>query len=162
MTSNILPIFWNLASSSKDTRVTSSAELVSSLESFQQTYLESKAGKDDSSEDEDAADEDDDEDDDAESGIEVDADEDMDGENDQRVNARELDKRLDRENAPDVVYAVKRLIRGLGSSRDSSRLGFAVAITEVRSLGHLLIYLLTWDSSCRAYHPSRPLKLSRF
>lgn len=138
MTSNILPIFWNLASSSKDTRLNSSAELVSSLESFQQTYLLGKADKEESSEDEEdgAADEEDDEedednDDDDESGIEVDEDDDMDGDEDQRGNAKELDKRLDKENAPDVVYAVKRLIRGLGSSRDSSRLGFAVAVTEV-------------------------------
>lgn len=136
MTSNILPIFWNLASSSKDTRLGSSAELISSLEGFQRTYLESRADKEESSEDEDEDKEDEvvgDDGSDAESGIEVDADDDMDGGAGQTENAKELDKRLDKENAPDVVYTVKRLIRGLGSSRDSSRLGFAVALTEVRA-----------------------------
>lgn len=130
MTSNILPIFWDLASSSKDTRIPRSAELISSLEGFQRTYIDSRAEKEDSSEDEDDEDEDEDEDSDAESGIEVDGDEDMD-EQPQDGEAKALDKALDRENADDVVYAVKRLIRGLGSSRDSSRLGFAVALTEV-------------------------------
>lgn len=33
--------------------------------------------------------------------------------------------------APDVAYTLKRLIRGLASPRESSRLGFAVALTEV-------------------------------
>lgn len=136
MTTNILPIFWNLASSSKDTRIPASAELISSLEGFQRSYLETKEDKDDDSEDDDDDDEKDDEDDDeedsdAESGIEVDGDEDMD-EAPQDGEAKALDKALDKENADDVVYAVKRLIRGLGSSRDSSRLGFAVALTEVR------------------------------
>lgn len=42
-------------------------------------------------------------------------------------NADDLDTR----NAPDVSYAIRRLIRGLASPRESSRLGFAVALTEV-------------------------------
>ena len=42
MTSNVLPFFWHLASSSKDTRLSASADLVSSLETFQSTYLENK------------------------------------------------------------------------------------------------------------------------
>jgi len=37
---------------------------------------------------------------------------------------------LDGLNAPDVAYALKRLVRGLASPRESSRLGFAVALTE--------------------------------
>lgn len=141
MASNILPIFWNLASSSKDTRLNSSAELISSLEGFQKTYAEARESKEESSEDEDDDEEDeenddDEKDDDAESGIEVDEDDEMDGEGNEaaRTEAKELDKRLDKDNAADVVYAVKRLIRGLGSSRDSSRLGFAVALTEVHSI----------------------------
>jgi DNA polymerase phi len=35
--------------------------------------------------------------------------------------------------APDVLYTLRRLTRGLASSRESSRLGFAVALTEVCS-----------------------------
>ncbi len=38
---------------------------------------------------------------------------------------------LDALNAHDVVYSIRRLIRGLSSPRESSRLGFAVALTEV-------------------------------
>ena len=34
-------------------------------------------------------------------------------------------------NAPDVSYSIRRLVRGLASPRESSRLGFAVALTEV-------------------------------
>ena len=38
---------------------------------------------------------------------------------------------LDALNAQDVSYTIRRLIRGLASPRESSRLGFAVALTEV-------------------------------
>ena len=41
---------------------------------------------------------------------------------------------LDALNAQDVSYSLRRLIRGLASPRESSRLGFAVALTEVRAL----------------------------
>ncbi|KAF7304662.1 hypothetical protein MKEN_01180100 [Mycena kentingensis (nom. inval.)] len=36
-------------------------------------------------------------------------------------------------NAQDVAYSLRRLIRGLASPRESSRLGFAVALTELLS-----------------------------
>ena len=45
---------------------------------------------------------------------------------------------IDAFNTQDVSYALKRLIRGLGSPRESSRLGFAVALTEVSSIEVLL------------------------
>jgi DNA polymerase phi len=38
---------------------------------------------------------------------------------------------IDASNTQDASYALKRLARGLGSPRESSRLGFAVALTEV-------------------------------
>lgn len=38
---------------------------------------------------------------------------------------------LNKLNAQDVSYSIRRLIRGLASPRESSRLGFAVALTEV-------------------------------
>ncbi len=38
---------------------------------------------------------------------------------------------LDLWNTQDVSYSIRRLIRGLASPRESSRLGFAVALTEV-------------------------------
>ncbi len=37
-------------------------------------------------------------------------------------------------NAQDVAYSIRRLIRGLASPRESSRIGFAVALTEVRTI----------------------------
>ncbi|RDX52694.1 hypothetical protein OH76DRAFT_1399938 [Lentinus brumalis] len=40
---------------------------------------------------------------------------------------------LDALNAVDVAYSLRRLIRGLASPRESSRLGFAVALTELLS-----------------------------
>lgn len=39
---------------------------------------------------------------------------------------------LDTLNAQDVSYSIRRLVRGLASPRESSRLGFSVALTEVR------------------------------
>lgn len=38
---------------------------------------------------------------------------------------------IDAFNTQDASYGLKRLARGLGSPRESSRLGFAVALTEV-------------------------------
>ncbi|KAJ3845276.1 DNA polymerase phi-domain-containing protein [Lentinula raphanica] len=40
---------------------------------------------------------------------------------------------LDSFNAQDVSYSVRRLVRGLASPRESSRLGFSVALTELLS-----------------------------
>ncbi|WVF67165.1 hypothetical protein IAT40_001911 [Kwoniella sp. CBS 6097] len=133
MASNILPLFWPLANSSRDTRLTASASLISSLENFQSTYTPSKpTSSSDDDDDDDELDEDDEEEEDAESGMEVDASDDENGEGAEKdLEAVKLDKQLSRDNAEDVVYCVKRLVRGLGSSRESSRLGFAVALTEL-------------------------------
>ena len=46
---------------------------------------------------------------------------------------------LDMFNAQDVSYSIRRLIRGLASSRECSRLGFAVALSEVGLVTHTLI-----------------------
>jgi DNA polymerase phi len=46
---------------------------------------------------------------------------------------------LDDLNAQDVSYALRRLVRGLASARESSRLGFAVALTEVHLLHRFLL-----------------------
>jgi len=139
MTTNVLPLFWHLASSSKDTRLQASADLVSSVETFQKSFVPGPtAGSSSSSDSEQAeSDEDDDEDDieDAESGVEVDESDEEDEEMKRELKrAAKLDKEMAKNNSEDVVYCVKRLVRGLGSSRESSRLGFAVALTEVRFL----------------------------
>ena len=43
---------------------------------------------------------------------------------------------LDALNSQDVSYSIRRLVRGLSSPRESSRLGFAVALTEVCPLSY--------------------------
>lgn len=118
MGSNVLPLFWHLASSSSQTRLTATADLVEAVQSFQSQFEPKTAADDEDDED------DDDEKDDG-SDVSMDDDDEID------PQAAKLDAELARNNAEDVVYCVKRLIRGLGSSRDSSRLGFAVALTEL-------------------------------
>ncbi len=148
MASNVLPLFWNLASTSKETRLSASADLVSSLEGLQQSFLAGRADGEPSSEDDDAEDGEHNGDiigedgGDEESGMEADGDE----ENEEAGNdphAAKMEKTLIAANAEDVVYSIRRLIRGLGSSRESSRLGYAVALAEV------------WPGSCEASASSR-------
>lgn len=128
MASNILPLFWNLASSSKDARMTASVELISTLEGFQQAHVQAQAeasGSDSESDNEDGEDDD-------ESGVEVDESDDEGVDGAAGASAvRALDAKLAKDNAEDVAYTVKRLVRGLASSRESSRFGFSVALTEV-------------------------------
>nr|ODO02406.1 DNA polymerase phi subunit [Cryptococcus depauperatus CBS 7855] len=131
MASNVLPLFWTLASSNKETRLNASASLISSLENFQQSYKDnvgSSKGKQANGADEENESEEISEDE--ESGVEVDV---SDDEDQKDAIALKLDKQLSSNNSEDVVYSVKRLVRGLGSSRESSRLGFAVALTELIS-----------------------------
>jgi DNA polymerase phi len=46
-------------------------------------------------------------------------------------NDEQKHDRLDALNAQDVSYSIRRLVRGLASPRECSRLGFSVALTEV-------------------------------
>lgn len=95
--STTLPLFWDLSSTSINTRLDASVKLVGSLEHFQTQFVPKEdAGR---------------------------------GE-DEEGNERAGDG-LDALNARDVSYSIRRLVRGLGSPRESSRLGFAVALTEV-------------------------------
>jgi DNA polymerase phi len=45
--------------------------------------------------------------------------------------AESTEDTLDANCAPDVSYALKRLIRGLPSSREAARQGYSLALTEV-------------------------------
>ncbi|KAF9566303.1 hypothetical protein CPC08DRAFT_114924 [Agrocybe pediades] len=99
-----LPLFWHLSSASKKERIDASVKLVGSLEQFQAQFTQKAAPAVSASDDED-------EDEDSPSK--------SDG--------------LDLLNAQDVSYSIRRLVRGLASSRESSRLGFAVALTELLS-----------------------------
>jgi DNA polymerase phi len=112
MASTTLSLFWNLSSNSVEDRIDASAKLVSVLETFQAQHVPSASSGETSSEDEDE--------------------EDGDG-----GQPRSRKDSLDRSNAPDVAYSIRRLVRGLASPRESSRLGFAVALTEVRPIHHV-------------------------
>jgi DNA polymerase phi len=107
--STTLPLFWDLSSAEKKKRLDASVKLISTLENFQVAFARRSAESDVSSNEDD-------------SGREEDV---------QDVGNMECDSMLDALNAPDVAYSIRRLVRGLGSPRESSRLGFAVALTEV-------------------------------
>ncbi|KAH9923929.1 DNA polymerase phi-domain-containing protein [Epithele typhae] len=100
--STTLPLFWHLSSASKKERLDASAKLLAALEHFQSSFVPKPTSPETSEDDED--------DEDKATGK-------ADG--------------LDALNAQDVSYSIRRLIRGLASPRESSRLGFAVALTEL-------------------------------
>lgn len=144
MTSNVLPLFWPLSNSSKNTRITASASLVSSLESFQRSFSQN-AGSSKGKESEDGDEDEESASDSEESAMEVDASDDEEGKDEKDSQAAKLDRQLSKDNAEDVVYSVKRLVRGLGSSRENSRLGFAVALTEVIIIHQKLVFILIFS-----------------
>lgn len=119
-----LPLFWDLSSGNTKERVNASVKLISALEQFQAQFSPKELASESSDE----------------------------GEDDDETGAAKADA-LDVLNAPDVAYSVRRLVRGLASPRESSRLGFAVALTEVRAVhtmtssqadgGHLLAFVQT-------------------
>ena len=111
--STTLPLFWNLSSASKKERLGATVKLVSSLEHFQSQFIPT-GGQTEAAEDSDAS--------------------------DQEIEDNGRDA-LDSLNSPDVAYSIRRLCRGLASPRESSRLGFAVALTEVRSFLPVPIYM---------------------
>ncbi|TFK42972.1 DNA polymerase phi-domain-containing protein [Crucibulum laeve] len=101
--STTLPLFWHLSSGSKKERIDASVKLVGALEQFQAQFVPKPSS--------------------GTSG----SDEDEDDENIPKSDG------LDTLNAQDVSYSIRRLVRGLASPRESSRLGFAVALTELLS-----------------------------
>lgn len=143
MASNVLPLFWQLSSTEKEARLEASQQLVTALETFQSQHVAGQSSKvpqqDELMESDEDEEEDEDEDDD-ESGVEVDEDDDGGMPNDTRTTKEmdedeaeiaKLDRAFEAANSEDVRYSIKRLIRGLASSRENSRFGFAVALTEV-------------------------------
>lgn len=115
--STTLPLFWHLSASSKKERIDASVKLVGALEKFQAEFVSAKQTSNGLG----RSDEDSDEDDDEE----------IQGQGEQERKKRQDD--LDVLNAQDVSYSIRRLVRGLASPRESSRLGFAVALTELLS-----------------------------
>ncbi|KAJ7751995.1 DNA polymerase phi-domain-containing protein [Mycena metata] len=101
--STTLPLFWNLSSASRKQRIDASVKLVGALEQFQTQFVPKDSLEG--------------------SGTDDEGDEDVEAHPDP----------IDVLNAQDVSYSIRRLIRGLASPRESSRLGFAVALTELLS-----------------------------
>lgn len=102
--STTLPLFWHLSSSSRKERIDASVKLIGALEQFQAQFVPKNIP-------------------DPISGSELEDDED-------EENIAKSDG-LDAFNAQDVSYSIRRLVRGLASPRENSRLGFAVALTEL-------------------------------
>ncbi|KII88994.1 hypothetical protein PLICRDRAFT_108863 [Plicaturopsis crispa FD-325 SS-3] len=113
--STTLPLFWHLSSASKKERIDASVKLVGALEQFQAQFVPKEATSEEDNDDDEDGDEEEEEED---GGGDVDSVK-KDG--------------LDALNAQDVSYSIRRLVRGLASPRESSRLGFAVALTELLS-----------------------------
>ncbi|KAG8748741.1 hypothetical protein FRC10_000132 [Ceratobasidium sp. 414] len=108
--STTLPLFWHLSSASVDERLDASIKLITSLEQFQDNKVSAAAAEEN-------------EDEGSSEGDSVD-----------EEGGTKLDNEL---NSEDVKYALRRLIRGLASPRESSRLGFSVALTEHKLLTRL-------------------------
>ncbi|KAF9514414.1 hypothetical protein BS47DRAFT_1372330 [Hydnum rufescens UP504] len=103
--STTLPLYWNLSSPVKEERIDASVKLVGALQEFQSQYIPSVARPDNSS--------------DSEPSEEV-----------AEVGLKEIENDIDVLNAEDVRYASASRT-WLASPRESSRLGFAVALTEL-------------------------------
>ncbi|CAE6417083.1 unnamed protein product, partial [Rhizoctonia solani] len=101
--STTLPLFWPLSSASIDERLDASVKLINGLQQFQDSKAAAPAESDASEDDSDEYE-------------------------DKGDSTKKLNEDL---NSEDVKYALRRLIRGLASPRESSRLGFSVALTEL-------------------------------
>jgi DNA polymerase phi len=109
-----LPYYWQLASASREDRLASSHSLVETLISQQKEANVERVALPDSSKPFD-------------DGLEATDPLQLDGK-----IVEEAEKLLDAHNSTEVTYAVRRLMKGLASHRESSRLGFSVALCEVR------------------------------
>ncbi len=117
--STTLALFWNLSAADKKERLDASVKLVGALEQFQAQFVPHSSSHSDEEEDEDES---------------------------TQIQKRKGDG-LDAANAQDVSYSIRRLIRGLASPRESSRLGFAVALTEVRCRVYICTERIAHESS---------------
>lgn len=135
--STTLPLFWNLSSASKKERIDASVKLISALETLQVSFVPKEPSP--ASEDE----EDDEE--------EVDEHEDSD-----KAALKKEEAKLNFLNAGDVSYSIRRLVRGLASPRESSRLGFSVALTEVCLRCNLMRALLFFSYNFTFFHSYFP------
>ncbi|PVU88635.1 hypothetical protein BB559_004473 [Furculomyces boomerangus] len=108
--STTLDFYWDLADLNPEKRIKAAKQLVSALCAFQQTFEEEKKKTE------------------TQSNEQSDT-------NSAESNLKEARKESELDNmcAGDVSYALKRLIRGLTSSRDAARQGFSIVLTELLS-----------------------------
>ncbi|KAJ1550370.1 DNA-directed DNA polymerase, partial [Cladochytrium tenue] len=130
-----LSLFWDMASTDPAERRTAAASLLKALDSLQRDFQAAPV---------DLGADDDDEENNAER-MDVDADgagvEDG-GSDDTAAATRAAATaaataaaaRIEAQFHPDVVYTLRRLVRGLPSSRDGARLGFSLALTELLAM----------------------------
>lgn len=114
--STILPLFWDLSCSDGRKRLDTSVKLVTTLQKLQANFESESAESDEHCGDNRGE----------PVGVEGNSQEDLGHHN----------VKLDALNSPDVAYSIRRLLRGLASPRESSRLGFAVVLTEVCTTLH--------------------------
>lgn len=112
MQANNLQLFWEIASSDQDARLASANQLVQQLLAQQDVLastskLTLNAALPTT-------------DDDAANALQVD-----------EAEADAVEDALGNRTVADLMYALRRLLRGLASPRESSRLGFAVVLTEL-------------------------------
>ncbi|GAC95632.1 hypothetical protein PHSY_003208 [Pseudozyma hubeiensis SY62] len=117
MNGNNLQLFWEIASSNQDARLTSANQLVEELLSQQDVLASSSKITLDLPSPPESSDDDDSQDD-----VNVD-----------EAEAEAVEDALGNRTVADLMYALRRLLRGLASPRESSRLGFAVVLTELLS-----------------------------
>lgn len=124
MSSSTLPLFWNLASSDLNERINSSSTLLDSLIKQQNSLPSSSTTTATSSHPSTSI----------QSQSSIDLSESRIPKDLSTASPDELelaDKVLDESLASEVAYSLTRLLKGLASPRENSRLGFAVALTEV-------------------------------
>lgn len=80
-------------------------------------------------------------------------------------DVQQAESSLNGSETADVAYAVKRLIKGLASHRESSRLGFSVALSEVGICGRRVCMPFMSDNIFATTAPLAPaynIRPSRF
>lgn len=117
MNGNNLQLFWEIASSNQDARLDSANQLVEELLSQQDVLASSSKITLDLPPASERSDDQDSQDD-----LNVD-----------EAEAEAVEDALGNRTVADLMYALRRLLRGLASPRESSRLGFAVVLTELLS-----------------------------
>lgn len=121
-----LELYWPLASNKTSERLKASTDLINLLNKFQQDF---KPAEDDNDQEDNDAD---------------DSEQEEDSEDKRQGSSiKPIERWIEKHHAPDVSYAIKRLIRGLASPRESSRLGFAVTLTQVRIVVNICAHLTT-------------------